>query len=193
MVRAPRPSSPSPVRRVAVPESLAERVCLALVATSPESVHGWALVRLLQPDGEIGRVWSLSRPLTYRAIDQLTAAELVRPVAQVPGSGAARALVTATASGQRAGAAWLVAPVEHLRDVRTELLVKLAVVERAGRDPRALLEAQRATFAPLVAALDGREPLDVVGRWRRTQARATASFLDEAMEAAAGHDRAPDE
>ena len=164
--------------------SLGERVGLALVGTAPEPVHGWALVRLLQPDGEIGRVWSLSRPLTYRAIDQLIAADLVRTVAQVPGSGATRALVTATAAGRRVGAGWLTTPVEHLRDVRTELLVKLAVVERSGGDPTALLEAQRRAFAPLVQALDGREPLDVVDRWRRTQARATASFLDEALAAA---------
>src|SRR5262249_41228547 len=41
--------------------SLAEAVCLTLVAREP--THGWAIVKTLAPEGDIGRIWSLSRPL----------------------------------------------------------------------------------------------------------------------------------
>jgi hypothetical protein len=33
--------------------------------------HGWALVRALAPDGEIGRVWSIRRALVYRMVELL--------------------------------------------------------------------------------------------------------------------------
>ena len=51
------------------PISLAEHVVLALLAE--EARHGWAIVRELAPVGELGRIWSLSRPLAYRAMDGL--------------------------------------------------------------------------------------------------------------------------
>ncbi len=130
---------------------VAEAVCLALLAES--SQHGWALVRTLAPDGPVGRVWSLSRPLTYRAIDSLVARGLVVRVGEEVGAGPRRQRLEVTASGRRAAAHWLSAPVEHLRDVRTELLVKLVLVERAGGDATGLLERQREQFAPMVAAL----------------------------------------
>ena len=49
--------------------SLAEHVCLALIVEGV--THGWAVGTLLAPDGQLGRIWSLTRPLTYRAIDGL--------------------------------------------------------------------------------------------------------------------------
>ena len=51
---------------------LGEHAVLALLAEQPR--HGWAIVRALAPGGEIGRIWTLSRPLAYRAIDNLEAA-----------------------------------------------------------------------------------------------------------------------
>jgi DNA-binding PadR family transcriptional regulator len=161
------------------PPSLAERICLGLVCTSPEPVHGWALVRELAPDGAIGRIWSLSRPLTYRAIDQLVGAGLIRSGGQARGQGGERTLLAPTAAGSRVVVRWLDDPVAHLREVRTELLVKLAIAERAGRDTTVLIDAQRRAFAPLFAALAERGPDDVVDRWRQTSARAVRSFLEE--------------
>jgi DNA-binding MarR family transcriptional regulator len=79
--------------------ALAEPVCLALVAEGP--THGWALARLLAPEGEIGRVWALSRPLTYRAIDQLVTAGLVARKGSEPGHGRERTIVAVTAKGRR--------------------------------------------------------------------------------------------
>ena len=70
-------------------------------------------MKALAPDGEIGRVWSLSRPLTYRALDALAAAELIEPRGSEPGAGPPRTIWRATAKGRRASRAWLRRPVPH--------------------------------------------------------------------------------
>jgi DNA-binding PadR family transcriptional regulator len=70
--------------------------------------------------------------------------------------GPVRSLYQATAAGQRAAAAWLSAPVEHARDVRSELMVKLALLDRTGADSQTLLRAQLTWLLPVAAALDDR-------------------------------------
>ena len=44
---------------------LGEWACLGVLYQGP--MHGFAIASRLKPDGDIGRVWSLSRPLTYRS------------------------------------------------------------------------------------------------------------------------------
>jgi len=155
--------------------TVAESVCLTLVAIEPR--HGWSIVKALAPDGEIGRVWSLSRPLTYRALDALAAAELIEPRGSEPGSGPPRTIWRATPKGRRASRAWLRRPVAHLRDMRTEFLLKLQL----GAPAAELARAQLAAFAPAFAGLARTaraEPDDVVVRWRVESAEATRRFLD---------------
>jgi molybdate transport system regulatory protein len=87
-----------------------------------------------------------------------------------------------TAAGRRAAARWLDRPVQHLRDVRTELLVKLMLRTRAGLDNESLLQAQRELFDPLIDALTSTgDDEDVVDMWRRESARAVRRFLDQAL------------
>jgi DNA-binding PadR family transcriptional regulator len=163
---------------------LAEAACLALIVEQRQ--HGWALVRALAPDGEVGRVWSLSRPLTYRAVDRLVERGLVVRKGEVPGGGPMRQILSATAKGRRATERWFTTPVEHLRDVRTELLMKLTLGARAGRDPRPLLRAQRVQFEPLIEARRAahRARGDDVDRWRYESSLAVRRFLDSALRAA---------
>ncbi len=172
--------------------ALAEPVCLALVAEGP--THGWAVARLLAPAGEIGRVWALSRPLTYRALDGLVDAGLVARKGSEPGQGRERTILAVTARGRRRNRAWLDEPVEHLRDVRTALLVKLELRRRAGLPLAPLLEAQQQAFAPIIerlgagpgAATTDDEPgaadqPDLVGLWRRESASTVDRFLAAAL------------
>ena len=176
--------------------SLAEQVCLALVVQG--SAHGWAIGSILAHEGDIGRVWSLSRPLTYRAIDGLVARRLLKRSAHQAGPGRDRVVLAATRSGRQQSQRWLNEPIEHLRDVRTELLVKLALLERAGADSRPLLLAQRTRFAPLFDRLTSSAPDDdVVDVWRAESARAIRRFLERALDpsqtpAAAAQSEAPD-
>jgi DNA-binding PadR family transcriptional regulator len=170
------------VARVADELSLAEEVCLALLAERPQ--HGWSLVRELAHGGEIGRVWSLSRPLTYRAVDELRARGLIVDRGAETGEGPTRQVLSITPKGRREVDRWLAAPVGHMRDVRTELLLKLTLAKRRGRDPRPLLRAQRDAFAPHEAALRAarrRKDADAVDRWRYESSLAVRRFLDGAL------------
>ena len=76
---------------------------------------------------------------------------------------------------------WLETPVEHVRDVRTEFLVKLALLDRAGESSRTLVERQIEHLDPVVRAVSTRaagEGFDLVlTRWRREQALAVDRFL----------------
>ena len=154
---------------------LAEKVCLALVAEGP--THGWALSTLLAPDGEIGRIWSVSRPLTYRALDQLAVDGLIAKVGTAPGGGRSRTLLDATDRGREANATWLAEPVALPRDVRTELLVKFALRNRVGLPISSLAHDQRATFAPLLGGLSSVDDADFVALWRREHLLAIDHFL----------------
>jgi PadR family transcriptional regulator AphA len=161
--------------------TLGEQCCLALIGQG--ATHGWAVGTLLESDGEIGRIWSLSRPLTYRAIDTLVERRLVSRRDAVAGRGRERRLLRATATGRRTTAAWLDAPVTHIRDVRTELLVKLALRQRAGLPVEPLLAAEQRVLVPTIDALTAGTPADddLVDVWRRESARAVRRFLDSAL------------
>jgi PadR family transcriptional regulator AphA len=160
--------------------SLAEWVCLALI--TQEASHGWAVGTMLARAGEVGRIWTLSRPLTYRAIDGLVEKGLVTRRGQAASRGRERVVLAVTPAGRRLAKAWLEQPVEHLRDVRTELLVKLYLRERAGLTQAGLLEAQQRVFAPLIdRLLSTSSDDDLVDLWRRESARAVRRFLDQAL------------
>jgi PadR family transcriptional regulator AphA len=159
---------------------LAERVCLSLI--SQDVAHGWALGSLLAPDGEIGRIWSLSRPLTYRAIDGLVDKALITRRGQAAGRGRDRVILAATPAGRRLVKRWLDEPIQHLRDVRTELLVKLQLRARIGLDNEPLLTAQQQVFNPTIDVLTStHRDDDIVDLWRRESARAVRRFLDQAL------------
>ncbi|MDJ0770787.1 MAG: hypothetical protein QNJ12_18480 [Ilumatobacter sp.] len=151
--------------------SLADHVCLAIIGEG--RTHGWALVKLLAPDGELGRIWSLSRALTYRSVDHLVELGLAtRDAAE------RRAELAITPAGRRRRRAWLGAPVDHLRDLRTEFLVKVALRERSGLDVDELFEVQLERLRPAIEALTASDEPDHVGRWRRESALAALRFLE---------------
>jgi DNA-binding PadR family transcriptional regulator len=161
--------------------SLAEWLVLCLVSEAP--THGFAIARLLAADGELGHVWRVPKPVIYRALQRLEAIELVATVEVQPSSaGPARSLVAATGSGRRAAAAWLTKPASHTREIRSELLVKLALLERAGSDPGPLLAAQRGQLQPVadglqqqLGAADGFDRMVIL--WRYETVTATLRFL----------------
>lgn len=180
---APGTVAAMPTARTAA-RPLAENVCLGIIAGGAQ--HGWAVGGELAPEGTIGRIWSLSRPLTYRAIDALLEARLIQRTGTAPGRGRDRRLLRLTAAGRRSLDRWLEAPIEHVRDVRTELLVKLTLNDQLGRDTADLLERQRQQLQPLLDALVAADERasdqgdDWVVRWRAENARAVQRFLDRA-------------
>ena len=170
--------------------SLAEGTCLVLVTQGAE--HGWAIGSLLAPEAELGSIWTLSRPLTYRALEQLVERGLITRSGTVEGRGRDRSLLRPTAAGRRAAESWLSAPVAHLRDLRTELLMKLVLRRRAGQSVAELLDAQERALEPALEALTNRAralPADaVVSLWREENARAVRRFLRQARSLGASSD-----
>ena len=173
-----------------VPIALAEQTVLVLLSQRP--AHGFAVAQLTAPDGELGRIWRIPRPVVYRAIGRLVDAGLITPESVEPGLGPQRTIYTVTALGRQEAELWLSRPVEHVRDIRSHLLIKLALLYRAGRDPAELLRRQRATLEPIARAIqaphDERDGFDeILLAWRRATAAAALGFLDEiAAKAEAG-------
>ncbi len=160
--------------------SLTEHAVLAVLGEGP--AHGFAIARELSPDGEIGRVWTVRRPLVYRALDRLVTGGLVTPHGTEPGdAGPRRTVLRLTTRGREVLDAWLQRPVAHIRDLRVEFLLKLAFLRRGGRPTRRLVETQRVTLAATLAALRGEAGDDEIGAWRRHNAAAVAGFLDELL------------
>jgi DNA-binding PadR family transcriptional regulator len=155
---------------------------LALLAEAPG--HGWALAGQMARPGSVGRVWSLGRPLVYRALETLEARGLIRPIGEEPGlRGPNRTVFAATDAGREALLGWLHEPVEHVRDVRSLLLLKLVLLERAGLPLEPLLEAERLVIEPVVASLetrldDGSRDEAIFLRFRYETTRAVLDFID---------------
>ncbi len=168
-------------RSDAHPLLLGEWACLGILYHRP--AHGFAVAARLKPDGDVGRVWSLSRPLTYRSLDQLTARGLVRAVAEEPGvAGGNRTILAATRSGRAQFRKWVTTPVEHLRDLRSELLLKLVLADICAIEIDAMLDRQRSRIAELTTVLqrdvDSAGSLDVVAVWRSESSQAALRFVD---------------
>ena len=156
---------------------LGEWACLGILYGGPS--HGFAVAAELKPEAEIGRIWSLSRALTYRALDQLTSAGLIEPIGEERGiAGGNRTILRNTRRGRAQFREWCQTPVEHLRDVRSELLLKIVLGRRNGIDTAAMLDQQ----AKIVDAFLDRHRAqahgdDVVELWRYEAASAIARFL----------------
>ena len=158
--------------------SLTEWVVLALLAEGP--AHGFGLAKELRAGADLGRIITVHRPLVYRALDRLVAAGLVEPHTTEPGdAGPTRTVHRITPGGDDAVGRWLDQPVAHIRDLRIEFLAKLRLNQRGSRDAHQLVAAQRTALADTFDQLTGDEPADVVDRWRRSNADAARSFLED--------------
>jgi DNA-binding PadR family transcriptional regulator len=160
---------------------LGEWACLGILYGQP--AHGWAIATQLLPDGEIGRVWHLSRPLTYRAIDHLSELGWVEPVGEERGdAGPSRTILSATRSGRSRFRRWLRTPVVHLRDLRSELLLKLVFAERYAVDIGEMLDRQRSIIDRQARSLVDAGANDVVTLWRLEATLAAQRFLARVVE-----------
>lgn len=156
-----------------------------LGAVAAGAQHGFAVARLLGPDGEVGQVYAVARPAVYRAIERLIGGGLLEPRAVEAGDrGPRRTLLGLTVSGWEVLDGWLRAPVRHVREIRTAFLVKLVLLERAGVDPAPLIRSQVEAISPVVDAIAERHRATegsgrAVSLWRLRSAQATLAFLEE--------------
>src|SRR5581483_2184051 len=125
--------------------SLTEWVVLALLAEGPS--HGFAVARTLSRATALGQVWTVPRPLVYRAIGRLEQHGLIAEAGEEPGDpGPRRMVYEVTGKGRKAAAQWRAEPVRHLREVRTALLAKVILRQRAGERLTPLIAEQRSVF-----------------------------------------------
>jgi hypothetical protein len=87
--------------------------------------------------------------------------------------------------------AWLDSPVEHIRDGRSLLLLKLLFLERRQADPAPLLHAQRARFEAIAERLEtAANEASGFDRtllcWRLETAAAAQRFIDSLIDQPSG-------
>ena len=166
--------------------SLPEWAALGLLCE--RAAHGWAIAQALSASGEIGRVYSCTRPLVYRALGQLRETGFVEERGTVASdAGPARTTLGATRRGRTAFARWRGARVEHVRDLRSELMLKLLFHERAALDPAPLLSEQALGLLATEQALERRLANasgfeDTLALWRLSVARAALSFVEALLD-----------
>lgn len=145
-----------------------EWACLAVLREGP--THGYAVSLRMAPSGDLGRIWTMSRPMVYQSLGHLTAAGYVEEVPGREPDRRGRTALRLTPRGRAAVDRWLGGAVLHLRDVRTELLLKLVVHDNLGRSPSALLRRQadvaEAAHRNLVASVEAAGDPDPVLAWR---------------------------
>ena len=162
--------------------TLQEWAALGLLCESP--AHGWAVAQALGPAGDVGHVYSCTRPLVYRALRQLREAGL----ADVRGTstsdaGPARTTLGATRKGRSAFGRWRGSAVPHVRDLRSELMLKLLFHDRAGLDPAPLLHGQAALLTRTERSLEHQLAATsgfarTLALWRLSVGRAALSFVE---------------
>ncbi len=160
---------------------LGEWACLGILY--PRPTHGFAIAARLKPSGDVGRVWSRSRALTYRSLEHLSLRGYIDSIGEEPGiAGGNRTVLAATRTGRAQLRKWLNTPVAHLRDLRSELLLKLIIADICGIAVADLLDRQRGLIEHLAITLDsqmnGSGPVDVVALWRSESAHAALRFLE---------------
>ncbi len=156
--------------------SLTEWVVLALLVEAP--AHGFAVAKQLRSATDLGRILTVHRPLVYRALRRLVDDALVEEVqTEASTTGPTRTIMRPTSRGRAAVDEWLDRPVDHVRDLRIEFLVKLRLNQRRQRDASTLVLAQHDALAATLEQLASADDHDVVDRWRRHSARAAQAFL----------------
>jgi DNA-binding PadR family transcriptional regulator len=160
---------------------LGEWACLGILYPAP--THGFAIAAHLKPEGDVGRVWSLSRALTYRSLHVLEQRGLIKAVGEEPGiAGGPRTVLAVTRHGRSQLRKWLSTPVAHQRDLRSELLLKLVIADLCEIDVHDMIVAQRERVARSTAlakpAGTRNTTVDPVAWWRYEASRAALRFLD---------------
>jgi DNA-binding PadR family transcriptional regulator len=172
--------------QVVLPDlSLTEWAVLALAAE--QATHGFAIAKALAADGDLGRIWTVSRPLVYYTLGALDRHGLVEPLGSEPGEhGPARTRIRATRTGRVAVDQWLETPAHHVRDLRTQLLLQLRLLDRRSLDVRVLAARQLEYLEPIVAALNNQTTSSsgfdrTLASWRYEAALAAVHVLERVL------------
>ena len=159
---------------------------LAALLVGPR--HGYELANLFAELG-ITEVLPMEQPTLYGYLRSLETAGFVTWHEERAGNRPPRKVYRPTERGRETAAAWLSQPVERLRQVRQEFIVKLALLEALGRtsDRHALLGAQLDVCRSYLEQVRAEQPSSPVARLNRSSrasaAAATIAWLESLLKA----------
>ena len=137
------------------PISAAQYAILGLLRETPS--HGYELQHWFTDDAELGAVLPLEQASLYAALKDLAARGLIGGTETREGLRPPRTVYALTAEGRRLLERWMSQPVERLRQVRLDFLLKMYFArKRGGTAARALLDAQIAACHQYLANLEAR-------------------------------------
>lgn len=170
---------PDPVHMATPRLSTTDYAVLAVLRENP--THGFAISRQLDAESEVGRVFTVRRPLVYRALDRLVEAGYAAPMTTEKGdAGPKRVIHHITPRGRRRLGRWLAEPVEHIRELRIEFLLKITLLRKGEKSVIDLIRKQIEALQPTIDALDDiPDTSDPVELWRRHNAAAAAAYLED--------------
>jgi len=151
--------------------------CLALVRCGLQ--HGYPIAQEFSEEGSVGVVLTATRPVVYRELALLETQGMLAAKADRGVRGQAKKTLKLTAAGNKTLDAWLAEPVHHIRDMRTEFLVKVMMRQKLHMPIASFVAAQRDALANVTHTLGRNDDDSLVSMWRREQARAVVRFLDE--------------
>lgn len=152
-------------------------ICMGLIRAGHD--HGYVIAQQFAPDGPIGAVHTLTRPVVYRELQFLEQEGLVTASESRGVRGQKKRLLKLSKKGSAALDVWLTSPVDHIRDMRNEFLAKVLLLQMLDGNVVQLIRDQRQHFASLVASLRDDRDTSVVALWRKEQVRTVTRFLDE--------------
>ena len=177
------PFHPSPAR----PQRLRPLDFAVLGLLSEHPSHGYELQRAFSESAELGAVIRVEAPTLYSALKELAAAGLIVGHEVRRGARPPRTEYRLTEAGRAEFEAWLRTPVERLREVRLDFLLKLYFVQRrSAQEAKSLVDEQIAACRRYLAALEewasvlaADSWLFVVAESRVTAARGTLAWLSD--------------
>ncbi|HXF50548.1 MAG TPA: PadR family transcriptional regulator [Dehalococcoidia bacterium] len=163
--------------------TVAHYALLGLLHLAP--AHGYELARRLRADPGLRRVVALNPPMLYALLHDLEADGYVAGAAQ-PDTYPPRVLFRPTDAGADAFRRWLETPVERLREVRNDFLLKLYFARSLAADRGlGLLERQIAAVERYIERTAAERDAADPGSFERlvldskvTAAKSTLRWLD---------------
>ncbi len=114
--------------------SLSPAECAILGLLCRQPMHGYQLAREMSPNEGMGLVCPLGVSNVYFLLGNLERRGLIEVDHREDDAYPPRTVYKATARGRRAFAAWMRSPVERLRQVRMDFLLKLYFLGEGKRD-----------------------------------------------------------
>ncbi|HTE84659.1 MAG TPA: PadR family transcriptional regulator [Dehalococcoidia bacterium] len=139
--------------RTKAPPTAAEYAVLGVLRETP--AHGYRVAQRFSPRQDLGLLYPLEQSAVYALLHDLQARALITGEVEAAGPRPPRTLFRITAAGESYLRAWLAVPVEPIRRLRLDFLLKLHFATRD--DPtsaRHLITAQLTIGAEYLAGLD---------------------------------------